>query len=92
MKRLDAGSYRDLHYFVSDVHLTFNNAMTFNPKNSDVFMLSKNLKREFDIKYKQKISEFEKSIETLRKYFEYLYVYCLKCNIHVIITAIRKHA
>jgi len=68
MKRLEAGSYRDLHYFVSDVHLTFNNAMTFNPKNSDVFLLSKNLKREFDIKYKQKTSEFEKMIEIMRRY------------------------
>lgn len=67
LKRLDTCSYRDLHYFVSDVHLTFNNAMTYNPKNSDVYALAKSLKREFDLKYKQKTAEFERMVEQMRR-------------------------
>lgn len=67
MKRLESASYRDLHYFVSDVHLTFDNAMHYNPKSSDVYLLAKSLKREFDIKFKQKRSEFEKMIEEMRR-------------------------
>ena len=67
MKRLESGSYRDLHYFVSDVHLTFDNAMQYNPKSSDVYLLAKTLKREFDIKFKQKRTEFEKMIEQMRR-------------------------
>ena len=37
-KKLTEGSYRDLHNFVVDVHLTFDNAMNYNPKNSDVYI------------------------------------------------------
>lgn len=66
-KRLDQGSYRDFHNFILDVHLTFDNAMLYNPKNSDVFMLAKTLKREFDVKLKNKITEFERSIEERRR-------------------------
>lgn len=67
IKRLESGSYRDLNNFVFDVHLTFDNAMLYNPKNSDVHCLAKNLKREFDSKFRAKINEFEKGIEDNRK-------------------------
>lgn len=71
MKRLDQGSYRDFHNFINDVHLTFDNAMLYNPKNSDVYALAKNLKKEFDSKIKSKISEFERGIEERRKFPDY---------------------
>jgi len=67
MKRLEAGSYRDLHNFVTDVHLTFDNAMVYNPKNSDVYMMAKSLKREFDNKYRQKVNEFERTLSLMRE-------------------------
>lgn len=67
LKRLEAGSYRDLNNFVFDVHLTFDNAMLYNPKNSDVHCLAKNLKREFDSKFRAKVNEFERSIDESRK-------------------------
>jgi len=67
IKRLDGGSYRDLQNFVSDVSLTFDNAMLYNPKNTDVYLLASNLKKEFDKKYRAKIAEFEKSIDENRK-------------------------
>eukprot|EP01034_Spumella_vulgaris_P021671 gene21671-27712_t len=66
LKRLDGGSYRDMHNFVFEVHLTFDNAMTYNPKNSDVYLLAKSLKKDFDTRYRLKIAEFEKSIEDCR--------------------------
>jgi hypothetical protein len=66
VKKLSDGSYRDLHHFVIDVHLTFDNAMNYNPKNSDVFMLAKSLKKDFDTRYKQKVADFEKNISIMR--------------------------
>ena len=66
-KKLQEGSYRDLHHFVVDVHLTFDNAMNYNPKNSDVHMLAKSLKKEFDAKYKQKVADFERNIAIMRE-------------------------
>jgi hypothetical protein len=65
-RRLETGHYRDLHNFVQDVHLCFDNAMLYNPRNSDVHTLAKNLKREFDNHYKQAISLSEKAIELNR--------------------------
>lgn len=67
MKRLESGSYRDLQNFVHDVHLTFDNAMQFNPERSDVHVLAKSLKKDFDTKFKKKVLEFEKDIEERRK-------------------------
>jgi E1A/CREB-binding protein len=75
-KRLDALSYRDLHSFVSDVHLTFNNAMMYNPKNSDVYGLAKSLKRDFDVKYRQKVNDFYATLQAMKNNTEA----CLICG------------
>lgn len=76
MKRLDNNSYKDLQSYVSDVHLTFDNAMLYNPKNSDVYLLAKTLKKEFDNRYKTRLNEFEKQLEECRKNKES----CLICG------------
>lgn len=76
VKKLDSGSYRDLNNFVFDVHLTFDNAMLYNPKNTDVHCLAKNLRREFDSKFRVKANEFEKIIDENRKNKEA----CLICG------------
>jgi Bromodomain len=65
-RRLETGHYRDLHNFVQDVHLCFDNAMLYNPRNSDVHTLAKSLKREFDNQYKLAITHSEKAIEMSR--------------------------
>ena len=65
-RRLETGHYRDLHNFVQDVHLCFDNAMLYNPRNSDVHTLAKNLKRDFDNQYKLAITHSEKAIELNR--------------------------
>lgn len=65
-RRLETGHYRDLHNFVQDVHLCFDNAMLYNPRNSDVHTLAKSLKREFDNQYKLAITHSEKAIEISR--------------------------
>ena len=76
LKRLESGSYRDFQNFVSDVHLTFDNAMLYNPKNSDVYSVALNAKREFDKKYRAKLSDFERQIDENRKNKEA----CLICG------------
>jgi hypothetical protein len=65
-RRLETGHYRDLVNFVQDVHLCFDNAMLYNPRNSDVHTLAKSLKREFDNHYKLAITHSEKAIEMNR--------------------------
>lgn len=62
-KRLEASSYRDVANFVFDVHLTFNNAMLYNPKGTDVYELAKKLKKDFDNKHKSVMLEIERIIE-----------------------------
>eukprot|EP00595_Chromulina_sp_UTEXLB2642_P000207 CAMPEP_0196761116 /NCGR_PEP_ID=MMETSP1095-20130614/243_1 /TAXON_ID=96789 ORGANISM="Chromulina nebulosa, Strain UTEXLB2642" /NCGR_SAMPLE_ID=MMETSP1095 /ASSEMBLY_ACC=CAM_ASM_000446 /LENGTH=1717 /DNA_ID=CAMNT_0042110239 /DNA_START=347 /DNA_END=5501 /DNA_ORIENTATION=- len=66
-KKLETNSYRDVANLVFDVHLTFNNAVLYNPKGSDVHQLAKNLKKEFDLKHKHTMNEIEKSIELARQ-------------------------
>ena len=65
-KRLESSHYRDLHNFVLDVHLCFDNAMLYNPKNSDVHNLAKSLKKDFDSHYRQAIAHSEMAIEQNR--------------------------
>ena len=65
-KRLESSYYRDLSNFVLDVHLCFDNAMLYNPKNSDVHNLAKSLKKDFDSHYKQAIAHSEMAIEQNR--------------------------
>ena len=62
-KRLESTYYRDLHNFVQDVHLCFDNAMLYNPKHSDVNNLAKSLKKEFDAHYKEAIKTSETAIQ-----------------------------
>lgn len=65
-KRLDSCSYRDVSNLVFDVHLTFNNATTYNQKGSDVHSLAKQLKKEFDTKHRAVMADIEKSIDIAR--------------------------
>jgi E1A/CREB-binding protein len=76
LRRLDGGGYRDVNNFIHDVHLTFDNATTFNPEKSDVYILAKSLKKDFDAKIKKRIGDFEKSVEDQRK----MESYCLICG------------
>ena len=39
--RLHENRYRDLPSFMADVHLTFDNAMQYNPSSSDVYLMAK---------------------------------------------------
>jgi E1A/CREB-binding protein len=45
-KKLEACNYRSLEQVQLDVHLTFNNAMLYNPKNTDVHSIAKQFKKE----------------------------------------------
>mmetsp|Transcript_17915 Transcript_17915/g.20693 ORF Transcript_17915/g.20693 Transcript_17915/m.20693 type:complete len:1767 (+) Transcript_17915:908-6208(+) len=50
-KKLDKGEYRTLQDFASDVRLTFNNAILYNPDTSDVNMTSKRYAQLFEKDY-----------------------------------------
>ena len=75
-KRLDLNGYRDVQTFAFDVRLTFQNAMRYNPKNSDVYVLAKLLLKDFDTKFGRAVSYHESMMEDKRANKEA----CLVCG------------
>jgi E1A/CREB-binding protein len=65
-KKLEALQYRDSSFFVEDVHLTFDNAMLYNPKSSQIHQLAKSFKKDFDNKYKNATAKYESTLEANR--------------------------
>ena len=55
-KRLENGVYRDWEDVAQDVRVTFDNAMKYNAKTTDVHIVAKNFKRDFDTRYKQMLA------------------------------------
>ena len=66
-KNLDGQLYRDMESFKRDVQLTFDNAMLYNPKQSEVFGIAKDLKKFFDNSFKKLTSGVENDVERKRK-------------------------
>lgn len=66
-KRLETCSYRTPEQVQADVHLTFNNAMTYNSRASDVHSIAKAFKKEWDRKYNSTLAEQERLHEEGRK-------------------------
>ena len=65
-KKLDLNSYRDLDTFRFDINLVFDNALLYNPEESDVHSLAKNLKKQFEGTYRKAINIIEKRFENDR--------------------------
>lgn len=65
-KRLETLYYRDTSYVSRDVHLTFDNAMTYNPKGSSIFSLAKQMKKDFDADLKQALTVHQSRLENNR--------------------------
>lgn len=65
-KRLESFHYRDTSYVSRDVHLTFDNAMSYNPKNSTVYSLAKQMKKDFDSDLKQALTVHQSRLENNR--------------------------
>lgn len=59
-------SYRDVESFVSDVHLVFNNAIEYNPDDSEVYDLAVKLLNEFDKKMNNILALYDKKVELNR--------------------------
>jgi len=66
-KGLDNGRYHSLNDFESDVHLTFDNAMLYNPEGSVVYTMAKELKEKFVIDFAALVKEVEAEEEEKRK-------------------------
>lgn len=62
-KRLENGVYRDWEDVAQDARLTFDNAMLYNPKSSEVHAVAKQFKRDFEVRYKAMLSKYELEIE-----------------------------
>lgn len=74
-KKLEAGNYRDMEAVASDVRLTFNNALKFNAKHTDVYAVAKNALKEFDAKYKATLAKHDQEVSTHRT----MENYCMVC-------------
>lgn len=58
--KLERDAYRTPQEFASDVRLTFNNALTYNPKGHDVHLMAETLLSQFDQMYDPAYKKYEK--------------------------------
>jgi hypothetical protein len=63
IKKLEAGSYRDFDQMASDVRLTFDNAILYNPPGTEVNRIAKNAKKEFFDKFAKRVTDFYKKLD-----------------------------
>jgi hypothetical protein len=56
---LEKGLYRSPIDFASDVRLTFTNAMSYNPKGQDVYLMAEKLLSQFDVWFNPTLKRFE---------------------------------
>ncbi|CAN8299078.1 unnamed protein product [Cochlearia groenlandica] len=56
---LDKGLYESPIDFASDVRLTFTNAMAYNPKHQDVYLMAEKLLSQFDVWFSPALKRFE---------------------------------
>lgn len=75
-KRLENGCYHSIEEFEDHVHLTFDNAMLYNPEGSVVWNMAKEMKDKFSQDYAQLIKQLNAEEEAKRKNGEA----CLLCG------------
>uniref|UniRef100_A0A7N1A5L6 Uncharacterized protein n=1 Tax=Kalanchoe fedtschenkoi TaxID=63787 RepID=A0A7N1A5L6_KALFE len=63
-RRLTSGEYSNLVNFANDVRLTFSNAMTYNPRGSDVHIMAETLSKIFESRWKQIAKKLSSSVST----------------------------
>lgn len=66
-KRLENGCYHSIDEFEDHVHLTFDNAMLYNPDGSVVWKMAKEMKDKFTVDYAQLVKQLNKEEEEKRK-------------------------
>ena len=66
-KKLENGCYHSLEEFESHVHLTFDNAMLYNPEGSVVYNMAKEMKDKFTLDYENLIRALNIEEEAKRK-------------------------
>lgn len=75
-KRLENGCYHSIDDFEAHVHLTFDNAMVYNPDGSVVHTMAKEMKTKFTADYEQLIRQLNAEEDAKRKNGEA----CLLCG------------
>lgn len=75
-KKLENGVYHTLEDFEAQVHLTFDNAMLYNPEGSVVYNMAKEMKEKFEVDYEIMMKELNAEEDQKRKNGEA----CLLCG------------
>lgn len=75
-KKLENNCYHSLDDFHAHVHLTFDNAMVYNPENSVVYNMAKEMKDKFEVDYDVLMTELNAEEDEKRKNGEA----CLLCG------------
>jgi E1A/CREB-binding protein len=75
-KKLENGCYHSLEEFEGNVHVTFDNAMVYNPEGSVVYNMAKEMKEKFFADYEILIKELNAEEDAKRKNGEA----CLLCG------------
>lgn len=66
-RRLDSGNFHSFENFVSDVNLTFDNAMAYNQEGSVVYNIAKEMKDQFTADYQKLLVQLKKEDDERRK-------------------------
>lgn len=66
-KKLENGCYHSLEEFEANVHLTFDNAMLYNPEGSVVYNMAKEMKLKFTKDYEIFVRQIQAEEDTKRK-------------------------
>ena len=75
-KKLENGVYTRIHEFEEHVHLTFDNAMLYNPEGTVVYNMAKDMKEKFQADYKILLEQLEAEEDVKRRNGEA----CLLCG------------
>lgn len=75
-KKLENGCYHELKEFEAHVHLTFDNAMLYNPQGSVVYNMAEEMKAKFEHDYQNLIKQLEAEEDVKRRNGEA----CLLCG------------
>jgi len=75
-KKLENGCYHSLEQFQAHIHLTFDNAMMYNPEGSVVYNMANEMKEKFDQDYEVLITQLNAEEDAKRKNGEA----CLLCG------------
>lgn len=75
-RNIEAGVYRDAAQLSADINLTFDNAMLYNPKGSEIYILAQQTKKQLEQRIKEVNNKMQTALEKAKKSEDH----CIVCG------------